>query len=402
VPALPVHAAQLSAYHFSQVAANQVTSASLSNYDTVILYAIRWAGIPATAQAAINAFAATHKVLIWDADGTGSQSYANFIQPFAETASGENYAGKPNDSVVSFPTGTDFLASDQPSSPYYLNPNQLVTDGDEINDMNAMTTGTQNWVPALTAANAKIPNGGWPLAWSYGVIGDHTGLTIYSGIDADAFTKTTLNPNNAIKELALDLQAPFRATPDPACAPTCSLPTGGGGPPHAACSMAKPAPKHWVHGRVVVWVKTSVAAGITGQVVTRKGRVVASGAEKGGLIRFRVQTRHLPTNRASLLNAQVLVSGQLACTTSFRLKVDNSPPRILQLATSRTGHGDLLVLRVSQRSALSIVGPGVPHRRPQLIAANRTFHILLPASVRRARLVLRDRARNTVVRRLLW
>lgn len=165
--------------------------------------------------------------------------------PGAARQCGENYAGKPNDSVVSFPTGVDFLASDNPNSLYYLDPSQFVTDQDEIKDMNAMTTGTKNWVPALTAANAKIPKGGWPLAWSYGVIGNHTGLTIYSGIDADAFTKTKLNPNNAIKELALQLRASFRLTPDTSCAPDCHLPSsGGGGSTHAACSFAKRAPTH--------------------------------------------------------------------------------------------------------------------------------------------------------------
>ncbi len=93
-----------------------------------------------------------------------------------------------------------------------------------------MTTGTKNWVPALMAANAKIPKGGWPIAWSYGVIGNHTGMTVYSGLDADAFGNSQLNPNNAIKELALQLQAQFRTTPDASCAPNCTLPGSGSGP----------------------------------------------------------------------------------------------------------------------------------------------------------------------------
>ena len=56
-----------------------------------------------------------------------------------------------------------------------------------LNDMNAMKTGTPGWTPALVAANKSIPNGGWPLAWAYGAVSNHTGLIIYSGIDADAF-----------------------------------------------------------------------------------------------------------------------------------------------------------------------------------------------------------------------
>jgi hypothetical protein len=402
VPALPVNDPQLAPYHFTQLAANAVTPGALNAYDTVILYGIRWSDISASGQAAINAFAATHKVLVWDSDGTGSQSYASFIHPFSVVSSGENYKGKPNGSVVSFPSVGNFLASDNPSSPYYLEPTQLVTNRDLINDMNAMTTGTANWVPALVAANKSIPRGGWPLAWSYGVIGNHTGLTIYSGVDADAFTQP-LNPNDAIKELALQLKAPFRQTPDPACAPNCQLPPSGGGSTHASCSFAKPLPKRWVRGRIFVALKTSVAAGITGQIVTRSGRVIASGREVGGsVIRLAVRTRVLPSNRTSRLRALVFVNGQRACSKPFSLKVDNVPPRLLRLRTTRAAGADLLSVRVSERSSLTITGAHVSRNRSWLLSAQRTFALRLPGSVRIARLVLRDRAGNTVVRRLVW
>ena len=407
VPALPTGAAQLSAYHFSHLSAGQVTAASLAPYDTAILYGIRWSDIPASAQAAINAFAATHKVLIWDSDDTGPQSYATFIHPFSVAASGENFSGKPNDSVVSFPGGNNFLASDSPSSPYYLDPQQLVTVGDEIKDMNAMPSGTKDWVPALLAANKFIPTipntWAWPLAWSYGSIGNQTGLTIYSGIDADAFANQKLNPNNAIKELALQLQASFRTAPNTSCAPGCNPPPQPpppvSGSTHASCHFAKRLPRHWVHGRVVVWMTTSTASGVTARVVNRRGRIIGSGKEgKGDLIRLRLQTRRLRTNRISRLRALVAFDGQVACTKSFRLKVDNTRPRILFLGT----RGNRVFLRASERSWVTFTGRHVRHRRAVLIAARKTVHLRLPARVRTARLVLRDRARNTVTRRLRW
>jgi hypothetical protein len=400
VSALPVGSSKLSAYHFSELPTNQVTVSALSSYDTVILYGIRWSDFSASRQAAINSFAATHKVLIWDSDGTGSQHYSTFIHPFSDLASGENNAN-PKASVVSFPTGVNFLASDNPSSPYYLDPQQLVTDRDEINHMSAMTTGTKNWIPALVAANSKIPNGGWPIAWSYGVIGNHTGMTIYSGIDADAFGHSQLNPNNAITELALQLQAQFRLTPDPSCAPGCKLPSSSAGPPHAACSVTKK-PTHWVHGRVPIWLKTSVAAGITGRVLSPTGRVLASGKLKGELIRFRVRTRPLRSNHVSRLRALVYVNGKRACTKSFKLKVDNTPPRLLFLTTFGSGQLHLARLAVSEKSVMTVVGRHVPHRPPVLIAGHRTIKVRLPASVTRARLILRDRAGNKLVRRLIW
>jgi hypothetical protein len=391
----------VSAYHFSQLSTGQVTTSALSKYDTVILYGIRWTDIPASGQTAINAFAATHKVMIWDSDGTGPQSYSSFVHPFSDLASGENYQGKPNTSVVSFPSGEDFLASGNPSSPYYLNPTQLVTDRDEINDMNAMKPGTAKWVPALAAADKAIPKGGWPLAWTYGVIGNHTGMAIYSGIDADAFGNTQLNPNNALKELALQLQAPFRTTPDTSCAPGCGLPSGGSGHPIASCDFARPLPKTWVHGRVLVMLKTSEAAGVTGKVVSSSGKTLASGSESKGVIRLRVQTRRLPTNRRSHLQALVYVNGQKACTNSFTLKVDNTPPRLLMLRTARAGGFDRITLRVSERSTLAIQARGLK-RKPVRVAAHRTVVLHFSTSVRTARLTVRDRAGNVRVRRLHW
>ena len=104
---------RLSPYHFSQLPTSQLTAGNLASYDTVILYGIRWNTISASGQAALNAFAATHKVMIWDADGTGAQNYSTFIQPFSTLAS--NASGKPQNSVVTFPTFADgfvdFLAS---------------------------------------------------------------------------------------------------------------------------------------------------------------------------------------------------------------------------------------------------------------------------------------------------
>ncbi len=405
MPQLPIEAPQLSAYHFSQLPASQITTTALSPYDTAILYGIRWSDISTSGQAAINAFALTHKVVIWDADDTGSQNYSTFIHPFSEVASGENYPGKPNNSVVSFPTGLNFLASDKPNSPYYLDPNQFVTAPNEIKDMNAMVSGTKNWFPALIAANAKLRNGGWVLAWSYGVIGDHTGLTIYSGIDADTFRDTQLNPNNAVTELKLQLQAPFQETPNTSCAPECQPPpnSGGGPPTHAACSFAKRVPNHWSHRRVPIWLKTSVAAGITGRVLSPKGHILASAKEKrGNLLHFNVPTRRLRTNHVSRLKALVYFNGQQACSKRFRLKVDNTPPRLLSLRTTTLGGIHLASFRASEKSQMRIVGGGPKYAHWVLIASHRLINARLRGNVRRARLILRDRAGNKLVRKLIW
>ena len=92
---------QLSAYHFTELPTSKLTASGLAPYDTVILYGIRWNTISAGGQAALNTFAATHKVMIWDADGTGAQNYSTFIQPFSTLAS--NASGMPKNSTRHVP-----------------------------------------------------------------------------------------------------------------------------------------------------------------------------------------------------------------------------------------------------------------------------------------------------------
>ncbi len=406
VGAFPAGNSRLSAFHFTELSGGKLTASNLSAYDTMILYGLRWNTLSANQQSAINTFAVTHKVMIWDSDGTGAQDYGTFVQPFTTLAS--NASGKPSGAVVTFPKFAagvvDFLASDSPSSPYYLEPSQLVSNASMINDMNAMKTGTKNWAPGLVAQNKNIPNGAWPLAWSYGSIGNHTGMTIYSGMDADAIDNSQLNPNDEITELALELKAPFRTTPDSSCAPNCAGPPqpisgggggGGGGGVHADCSFAKRVTTHWVHGRVPVLLKTSTASGITGQVLSASGKMLASGTEAQGLIHFRVKTRPLPTNHASQLKAVVLVNGQSACSKSFKLKVDNTPPKLLYLHVS-SGH---VAFRVSEKSQMRIAGGGPRYRHWVTVARRRLIYVSLPG-VRHAQLILRDRAGNTIKRNL--
>ena len=399
VPRLPISAAQLAPYHFSQVPAAQVTAAKLQGFDTVLLYGIRWSDLSASAQQAIDTFAATGKVVIWDADGTGPQTYGTFVHPFSTDASGQHEGA----AVVSFPGGDNFLASPDPSSPYYLDPNQLITDRDVINDMSAMKTGTSLWTPALVGANKHIPEGGWTIAWSYGVVGNHTGLAIYSGLDADAFSHP-LNPNYAVKELALQLGAQFRRTPDTSCAPNCKPPPSSGGSFYASCTFAKPLPRGWVRGRVPVLLRTSIAAGITGKILTKSGKTLASGHEdQSGLIRLLVRTKRLRSNRTARLRAAAFVNGQKACSKGFRLRIDNVRPRLLFLATSRSGGGVILTLRLSERSSVTTLGRrDVNWPRRKVLAGHRLFTFRFPSRVHAATMIVRDRAGNQRVRQLHW
>ena len=193
-------------------------------------------------------------------------------------------------------------------------------------------------------------------------------MTIYSGLDADAIDNSQLNPNDEITELLLQLKAPFRTTPDPSCASTCPPPPRptGGTLPHCGPDPAKPFPTHWVHGRVPIWLKCSPATGITANVrLTPSGPILASGAEQNSLIHLRIKTRLLPTNHVSR-PVVVYSNGQGSGSMYFKLKVDNTPPRLLYLRTSSTGRGRLVAFRVSEKSHLRDRG-----RRAELPALGR-------------------------------
>ena len=221
IPSFPSDSPGLTGYHYAELASQSVTASALSAYDTIVLYGLRWADLSPSAQAAVNGFAHTGKVMIWDSDSTGKQDYSTFVHPFSTLASGET--GDNHGSVVTFPNVPNPLASSDASSPLYLAPSALVASTHLIGHMQVMKAGAADWAPALLAANAQIPGGGWVLGWGFGSTGGHSGMVIYSGLDADAFHDAA-SPNYALKELRIELAAPFNRAPDSSCAPGCAAP----------------------------------------------------------------------------------------------------------------------------------------------------------------------------------
>jgi hypothetical protein len=411
VPTFPSSDPGLSSYTFAELASDAITASSLEPYDTIILYGLRWNDLPAEAQAAINQFARTGKVVIWDADATGPQDYASFVHPFATSATGEPRNNQRYGPVVSFAGGENPLASDNPASPQYLDPAVLVSSNHLVNDMNVMHPGAAGWAESMFGANQILPDGGWVLAWGYGVTGDHSGLVIYSGLDADAFTDN-LTPNYALKELAIQLAVPFLRTPDAGCAPGCSPPdsssgsgggSGSGGTTYAQCAFVN-LPRSWVRGSISVVIRTSVASNVSARAETPHGEVLGRSypnAKDPSLLRLTVDTRLLRSNQDSPLLAVVYVGKAKACTLHARLKVDNDPPRLIKLRIRRTGGNAVLQGRASEPVTVSLSGPGL-HAAPRFVTNGEMFKIALPNRPHAAKLVLVDRAGNRLIRNIVW
>jgi len=155
---------------------------------------------------------------------------------------------------------------------------------------------------------------------------------------------------------------------------------------------------------VPILLRTSVAAGITGKILTRSGKTLVSAQEdQSGLLRLSVPTKRLRSNRTARLRAAVFLNGQEACRKGFRLRVDNVRPRLLLLATSRSGGRLVLTLRLSERSSVTILGRrDVKWPRRRIVAGRRRITFRFQARVHLATLVVVDRAHNRVVRQLHW
>ena len=227
-------------------------------------------------------------------------------------------------------------------------------------------------------------------------------MTIYSGLDADAIDNSQLNPNDEITELLLQLKAPFRTTPDTSCAPNCRPP-----PPGSAAARPRQlqvwrsrVPTHWVHGRVPIWLKCTPASGITARYCCglRAGARLRRGEERSdplpGHRRDCCQRITSPDRPWSSSTA----SGWQQAPSSSR-----STTRRRACSTSETGGsgGGLSVPRqrevedADRRRRCRATGAGS-------VARHRLNNATLPGSVRHARLILRDRAGNTIVRKLSW
>jgi hypothetical protein len=422
IPPFPASDPQVSGYHYSELPVASVTTQALQGVDTVVLYGLKWSDIPADGQAAINAFAKTGKVIIWDADSTGHQDYTGFAAPFSTTASGVKSTN--HGAVVSYAPSSPLASSDSGAATY-LDPAAMVASTHLIGHMNVMDAGASGWAPALIAANSHIPNGGWVVAWAYGSTQDHTGMLIYSGMDADAFTDTPV----AVKELALELAAPFSRTPDSGCSPGCTPPpvpttggtdSGNGGssgssgtagsassglgspqtPTFAQCSLSHRAPLSWVRGTVSLSLKTSVTAGIHGKVLTAAGKVVGTGVEaKPGHLTLVVNTRLLPSNKKSRLTAAVYVNSAKACSLQTGLSVDNRPPTIKVVRTHLTKGATRITVVADENVLARLSASGKRLVSVHLRAAHATV-IVVPHRYSKVSVTLVDRAGNRSARTL--
>jgi hypothetical protein len=457
-PPFPTDDAQLAAFHFGSVGFGQITS-QLAGYDTAILYGVRWddVRISAADRAALNAYAQTHKLIIWDADSTTTtsspkvgrpdvrepSSFADFLYPFGEVASGENRESGGAVSIVTAIAG-NLLASSEPSSPLYIDTAALSKERHAVGDSSVMyglqpdvwqvslRASNQRLIDALTAKGQPIIADGFPLvAWAYGSTAQHTGMVIYSGIGADALNSADTprdgsRVNWARRVLLNQLKAPFRTTPETGCAPSCpappvDTPTITGGTPFAgdvsaaaaattvtattgttvttaaSCGLSAVAPRGWVHGGVALAIRGVATAGHV-TLTTPKGLTVASAAGRAGLFNVRLDTHRLASGRTTTLTATSLVGTTRQCAVNVLLRVDNVAPKALRLVVTKAHAFRTVSFRASEAVQARLVIKGRKTRVLRVAAGKKASFRVLHAA--QARLVLVDRAHNSSTRLL--
>lgn len=380
-----------------------------------------------------------------------------FPYPFSEYASGEQHGAR---GETTWPTtGGSALASQAQTGDYdnYIDANALADMSHAIGDASVISEhDPAGWQVGMWATNNTLEaHGPLPvLAWHYGNDGNHTGAIIYSGLDADAFKNTppagttcthtkadeTAAPscvNWVLKALAIQLAMPFSTTPDATCAPSCAPLSSGTQSPTAAgpganqqsssttssssstsstsstssstttaaptttvtatCGLAAAVPTRWVHGTVTLRVRENVSGASALALSTVRGLSVASAPARLGTVSVKVNTKRLPSNRTSYLVASVLAGTTRACSVSFRLRVDNTPARVLKFGLRRVRAARLVAFRPSEPAKVQLVVKGRKTRTFHLSGARRVT-ITVARTKRAAKLVLIDRAGNVTTR----
>lgn len=193
-------AESFSKFSFTNVGLDQITSAELSHFDTVVLNEVRIRAISPSAMRALAQFVSDGgKLLIHDADATGANDYSWVLgDPAGTTQVGASCSDAPPPTTCANTSGTatilanSTLISANPSDPSYVNVSDMGTYTDAIGDSNLLTSSTQRWLAAVRGVNALNEEGS---QLAYATSGK--GLAVYNGFDTDMIMNTGDSPNSA-------------------------------------------------------------------------------------------------------------------------------------------------------------------------------------------------------------
>jgi hypothetical protein len=150
----------------------------------------------------------------------------------------------------------------------------------------------------------------------------------------------------------------------------------------------------WVHRIVALKVRASVSPASVALMASATKQL--SLLHPSGLsFSVPVDTRRLKTNAVTTLVLRLRDAGQqVVCSTSVRLRVDNTPPRVRHLAARRHGAMVQVAFTPSEPITVRITPRGGKTVRHRLLTT-KAFQTRLTTHASVVRIVLVDRAGNT-------
>ena len=212
-------AGELGDFVFTNLAPLAVNATNLAAFDTVVLnvaspqMSCNTGTLSASAKAALVAFVGSgKKMIIYDSEC--SVQDCSWL-PFPFTTSNPGPRGATGTLTI---VENNFLASNDPADPHYINAACLGSSTDAVGDMNVMTTRDPNWCISMSGTNVRGDTGPVHTYAPYPTRSG-PGLFIYNGLDLDDIS-SGCNPNGLRKIWVQELQQPFNPPVNLACVVT--------------------------------------------------------------------------------------------------------------------------------------------------------------------------------------
>jgi len=164
-------------FTFTELAQENLEPSVLSSYDTVVLNQVFTNSLSEAEKQTLAGFVtAGGKLIIHDADGTEGNEYTWLPVPATSGHSCQNCGNVDGEAEI---TENNTIVSNDPSSPYYVDVNELPGNSDAVGDANVLVTTDPRWDEDIRARNQQNVEG---AADAYASDG---GLIMYNGFDTD-------------------------------------------------------------------------------------------------------------------------------------------------------------------------------------------------------------------------
>ncbi len=164
-------------FTFSHLSQEAIAPAELASFDTVVLNQVFTSSLSEEQKQTLSSFVTGGgKLVIHDADGTEGNEYSWLPVPATTGVSCQNCGSLDGEASIE---ENSTIASNEPSSPYYINVSEFPGHSDAIGDANFLLTTDPRWNRVIGGSNDQNVEGAVDAYASDG------GLILYDGFDND-------------------------------------------------------------------------------------------------------------------------------------------------------------------------------------------------------------------------